>query len=559
MAFLTAALALSACTPGSPAGGGDATPGGAPASSAPGPTAAPEPERTSWGPLVSDVRAARAAVAEMSLPEKTGQVFVDYYTGTDPAAELATARRLHLGGVIVMGDNVPLARGGDAGGGAAGEGAAGGASGVDTKALARVTARFHQELSAGRDWPGIVSVDQEGGMVARLKSPLTEWPTPMAFGAAGDPELTEQAQRAMDAELAGLGFTVNFSPDADVTIGPADPVIGARSFSSDPDAAADHTVAAVRGALAAGVLPAVKHFPGHGSVTTDSHVGLPAQDARVQELRGRDWVPFERSIEAGAPMVMLGHIAVDALEPGVPSSLSAASYKALRGLGFEGVAVTDALNMGAVEQSAPGGGAAVEALAAGADLLLMPTGVAEAHAAVVAAVESGEVPESRLDQAATRVVAMMMWQGRMAEDAGDALPGDGADTALAAARASVTVVSGACSGPLVGDGIRIVGGTAADRDRLGASARGAGLGVGSGTLVTLLGGSHTPGSGDVVVALDAPWGLASSSAQTRIALYGRAPESFEALVDVLLGDEPAPGTLPADVGDYPAGTGCGPP
>ncbi|MFB0833892.1 glycoside hydrolase family 3 N-terminal domain-containing protein [Arthrobacter halodurans] len=557
MAFLTAALALSACTPGSPAGGGDATPGGAPASSAPGPTAASEPERTSWGPLVGDVRAARAAVAEMSLPEKTGQVFVDYYTGTDPAAELATARRLHLGGVIVMGDNVPLARGGDADGGAAGAGAAGGASGVDTKALARVTARFQKELSAGRDWPGIVSVDQEGGTVARLKSPLTEWPTPMAFGAAGDAELTERAQRAMDAELAGLGFTVNFSPDADVTIGPADPVIGARSFSSDPESAADHTVAAVRGALAAGVLPAVKHFPGHGSVTTDSHVGLPVQDAGVEELRGRDWVPFERSIEAGAPMVMLGHIAVDALEPGVPSSLSAASYKALRGLGFEGVAVTDALNMGAVEQSAPGGGAAVEALAAGADLLLMPTGVAEAHAAVVAAVESGEVPESRLDQAAARVVAMMMWQGRMAEDAGDALPGDGADTALAAARASVTVVSGECSGPLVGDGIRIVGGTAADRDRLGAAARDAGLGVGSGTLVTLLGGSHTPGSGDVVVALDAPWGLAASSAQTRIALYGRAPESFEALVDVLLGDEPAPGTLPADVGDFPAGTGCG--
>lgn len=570
VAVLTASLALAACTPApvaptGPAGGSPGSGGGAPASS---PQTTPEPARTGWGPLESDVEAATEAVAAMSLAEKAGQVFVDYYTGTDPAAELAKAKRLHLGGVIVMGDNVPLAAGGSSGGGAAGEGAAGGASGVDTRKLAATTAKFQKTLSAGRDWPGIVAVDQEGGMVARVKSPLTEWPSPMAYGAAGDTGLTARAQEAMDTELAALGFTMNFAPDSDVTLGPADPVIGARSFSSDPEAVGEQTVAGIEGALAAGVLPSAKHFPGHGSVTTDSHVGLPVQDATLKELKARDWQPFARAIEAGTPMVMVGHIAVEALEPGVPSSLSSATYGALRDLGFEGVAVTDALNMGAVEQSAPGGGAAVEALAAGADLLLMPASIDEAHAAVVDAVESGDVPEERLDEAATRVVAMMMWQGHMAKDLDDggrslssadpASSGDGASVARELARASVTVVSGECSGALVGSGIRIAGGTAADRSRLAGAASDAGLTVGSGTLVTLLGGSHTPGSGDVVVSLDAPWGLASSTAGSKIALYGRTAESFEALVGVLTGEREAPGKLPVAVGDFPAGTGCAP-
>ena len=566
---LTATLALAACTPtpappsgttpGAPGAGGDV-----PASS----SSAPEPERTSWGPLASDVEAAADAVAAMGTAEKAGQVLVDHYTGTDPAAELATVEELHLGGVIVMGDNVPLAAGGNAGGAAAGEGAAGGASGVDTEALAATTARFQETLGSGRDWPGIVAVDQEGGAVARVKAPLTEWPAPMAYGAADDAGLTARAHEAMATELAALGFTIDFAPDADVTLGPADPVIGARSFSSDPEFVGEHAAAGIEGMLDAGVLPSAKHFPGHGSVTTDSHVGLPVQDASLEELRTRDWAPFSRTIEAGAPMVMVGHIAVEALEPGVPSSLSSATYDALRDLGFEGVAVTDALNMGAVEQSAPGGGAAVDALAAGADLLLMPTSVEEAHAAVVAAVDSGEVPTERLDEAATRVVAMMMWQGRLASELDDggrslsaadpASSGEGAGVELGAelARASVTVVDGECSGALVGAGIRIAGGTAEDRARLAEAAGKAGLAVGSGELVTLLGGSHGAGAGDVVVSLDAPWGLAGSAAGTKIALYGRTAESFGALVAVLKGESGAPGRLPVAVGEYPAGTGC---
>ena len=566
--LLAAGTAVTACTGPAPDVGGT-TAAGTPPSSAP----VRDPP-TGWGPLASDVEAARAAVAGMDLEEKAGQVFIDHYSGVEPDAELALAKKLHLGGVIIMGDNVPTT---------------GGTPVADTGKLAGIVADFRETLSAGRDWPGIVAVDQEGGVVQRLKEPLTEWPTPMAFGAAGDTGLTRRAQAAMDAELARLGFTVNFSPIADVTAGASDPTIGSRSFGDDAEAVAGHTVAAVAGALDAGVLPSVKHFPGHGSVTTDSHVGLPVQDSSVRKLSARDWVPFRDAVEAGAPMVMVGHIAVSELEKGVPASLSAASYRKLDGLDFDGVAVTDALNMGAVTEAYPNGRAAVEALKAGADLLLMPEAIAPAHAAVVKAVRSGEIPEDRLDEAAAKVGAMMLWQERLAAfgaASGTALgaaaqdwprvppaaPGAGRDVGLEAARAAVTVVSGKCTGALVSGRLRIEGGTAKDRARLRTAAEAAGLDVAASaessgnssgksskgqTLVRLLGSGKATGAGDIVVALDAPWGLAGSAARTaRIALYGRTPESFTALAGVLAGKTEAPGTLPADVGRYPRGTGC---
>jgi len=165
-------------------------------------------------------------------------------------------------------------------------------------------------------------------------------------------------------------------------------------MSGNPDAAGALAVAFSQGMQEAGVLPAVKHFPGHGSVTVDSHQDLPVQPAGIAELEARDWKPFRAAIAAGVPMVMTGHIAVPALEPGVPASLSGPTYAALRGMGFKGVAVTDALNMGAVQKQYPGGSAATAALAAGADLLLMPTDVGQAHAAIVSAVTAGTLPAS---------------------------------------------------------------------------------------------------------------------------------------------------------------------
>jgi beta-N-acetylhexosaminidase len=476
----------------------------------------------------------------MTVEEKAGQVLMPFYSGTDAGAQAATIERLHLAGSIIMGDNVPL----DA------------QQQVDPAAMAAVNARLAQAARAdGRAWPGLIGVDQEGGVVARLGAPLTEWPAPMSYGAAGSVPLTRDAGRALASELVPLGFTLDFAPDTDVTIGPADPTIGARSMSGDPDLAARLGVAFSQGMQDAGLLPVVKHFPGHGSVTVDSHQSLPVQPAGVAELSARDWKPFLAAVAAGAPVVMTGHIAVPALEPGVPASLSKPTYAALRALGFNGVAVTDALNMGAIQQQYPDGGAAPAALAAGADLLLMPPDVGKAHAAIVGAVASGSLTGTRLDEAARRVATMMTWRARTGTPPGSA-PGSGSQLSASVSAAAVTVVSGPCGGPLVPGSVRVDGGSPQDRARFQAAAARVGLGVGEGPLVSLIGYGGPPAGGDIAVALDAPWPLQDSSAPVRIALYGRSQGAFDALAAVLAGKATAPGKLPAAVGNFPAGTGC---
>ncbi len=544
-----AVAAMTACTP-IPATE-PATDGSAPASmpeserpTAAPPSASPSPDPglrpLGWGPEQRDQDAAAAAVAAMSVEEKAGQVLMPVYSGTDPEAQAATIERLHLAGSIIMGDNIPLDARGQA----------------DVAAMTAVNARLAQATRAdGRPWPGLIGVDQEGGIVARLGAPLTEWPTALSYGAAGDVPLTKNAGRALAAEIASLGFTVDFAPDADVTIGPADPTIGARSMSGNPDQAGALAAAFSQGMQEAGVLPAVKHFPGHGSVTVDSHLDLPVQPATIADLEARDWKPFRAAIAAGAPMVMTGHIAVPALEPGVPASLSGPAYAALRGMGFNGVAVTDALNMAAVQKQYPGGSAAPTALAAGADLLLMPTDVGQAHAAIVSAVAAGTLPAARLDEAARRVATMMTWRGRTSAPSG-AAPGSGGDISARVSAAAVTVLSGPCGGPIVQGSIRIAGGSPQDRARFEAAAAKAGLGTGAGPLVSLIGYAGRPAGGDIAVTLDAPWPLQDSSTPVKIALYGRTPGAFDALVAVLAGKARAPGKLPAAVGSYPAGTGC---
>ncbi|APF41954.1 beta-N-acetylhexosaminidase [Neomicrococcus aestuarii] len=505
----------------------------------------------------------------MTMQEKAGQVLVAFFSGKDYSAQAAVIKKLHLGGVIMMGDNIPVASGGSNSNSGDSGGATGGAAGVDTAALKAATKKLSSALASERSWPGIVGVDQEGGQVARVQAPLTEWPTGMTYGAANDPALTEKASQALNQDLADLGFTMNFAPDADVTIGPADPVIGARSMGSDPSLVATNAEAAWKGAVAAGVIPSLKHFPGHGSVTSDSHVGLPVQSASVSALEARDWVPFKESISAGVPMIMMGHIAVTSLDPGVASSVSSASYKALRDLGFEGVVVTDALNMGALTESYSTGQETVAALKAGADLLIMPSDVSAAHAAIVAAVKNGSLKESRLDEAAARVVALQMMQQHKLEAASSGDDADSSSTdaessdldpateSQAISAAAITTFGSKCSGPLVSGGIRISGGNATDRARLASAAEEAGLSVGNGTSVALLGTGSAYATADVVVALDAPYGLANSQATTKVALYGRTEGAFDALIDVLTGDAEATGMLPVEVGDLPIGTSCG--
>ncbi|MCT1601191.1 beta-N-acetylhexosaminidase [Kocuria sp. p3-SID1433] len=361
--------------------------------------------------------AAEEAVSEMTLEEKAGQVLLATWSGADPAsvdAQISQIEDLHLGGVIVMGANVPTA---DGQGTTEEAGAGGGASDVDVEAMRSQNERVGAALSPEeRSWSGIIGVDQEGGSVARLAEPLTVWPAAQTVGAADDPGLTRQAAAGMGAELAGLGFTMDHAPVADVTT-PSDAVIRDRAYSDDPEVVSEQAVAAVGGLTDAGMISSPKHFPGHGSVSTDSHVGLPVQEASLETLAESEWLPFQAVIDAGAPSIMMGHIAVSQWSAEVPASLEPKAYEALReDLGFQGAVVTDALDMGALKDvvgpgrpvdtgvSTPAGAA----LQAGADLLVMPEDEAAAHADIVQAVESGAIPQQRLDEAATRVVAMQM-------------------------------------------------------------------------------------------------------------------------------------------------------
>ncbi len=377
----------------------DRTPGASSAADDPTTDPATDPDApTSWGPTEGELARAAEIVAGWDAERLAGQVIVGRYAGTDPAVPAAMVRDLHLAGVCVTSGN---------------------ATDVDqVRATTAAVSRAH--AADGRDWPAVIGVDEEGGVVSHLRGIATEFP---AFatagvaiaerGTAGEKAVTDAA-RATGLELRDFGFTWVFAPVADVTIGAADPTIGTRSPSSDPALAARAVAAAVAGYDEAGLVSTTKHFPGHGSVTADSHETLPTLGASLEDLRQRDLPPFASAVEAGAPAVMMAHLDVRALQPGLPSSQAPKVYEFLRDdLGFEGLTITDSLGMGAaLSQDFP----AVRALKAGADLLLMPVDTRVTQELVTKAISSGEVPRERAEEAAAKVVALQLWQQRVAAD-----------------------------------------------------------------------------------------------------------------------------------------------
>jgi beta-N-acetylhexosaminidase len=231
--------------------------------------------------------------------------------------------------------------------------------------------------SAAPGWPpALLGVDQEGGRVARLKAPLLELPPARRLGEIDDPELTRRAARALGAQLRAVGFSLDFAPVLDVDGGSARAVIGDRSFSSDPEVAARHGEAVVRGLVDAGICPCGKHFPGHGITEVDSHIDLPrvGQD-RGAEVRRR-LGPFARAIAAGLPAIMPAHVVYECWDPDRPATCSQAILGDLLRveLGFAGAIISDDLNMGAVLRAGGPEEVAVEALAAGADLVMVCRG-----------------------------------------------------------------------------------------------------------------------------------------------------------------------------------------
>ncbi|WP_194813384.1 glycoside hydrolase family 3 protein [Nocardia sp. XZ_19_385] len=265
----------------------------------------------------------------------------------------------------------------------------------------------------------IVTLDEEGGDVTRLTHATgSPYPGSAALGVVDDIELTRRVHRSIGAELAAAGVNLDFAPSADVNTAPDNPIIGTRSFGSDPELVARHVRAAVAGLLDAGVVACVKHFPGHGDTREDSHLDVPVLEADLELLERRELVPFRAAIAAGVRAIMTGHLSVPSIGGATPATLSRAVVTGLlrEHLGYEGVVVTDALDMKGASGSIGIPEASVRALAAGADLLCLGPkehrdSVQDIVSAIVNAVRTGRLPRERLAGAADRVAELGKWLG----------------------------------------------------------------------------------------------------------------------------------------------------
>ena len=258
--------------------------------------------------------------------------------------------------------------------------------------------------------PPILGIDEEGGRIARIANHsfgVRRFPPMGKIAAAGDESKAREAGETIGVYLKDFGLDVDFAPVADVNTNPANPVIGDRAFGSDPETAGRMVAQFIAGLHNAGVASCVKHFPGHGDTETDTHTGYAETRKTREELLACEMIPFQSGIAAQTEMVMTAHIAVPAVtgcdEPATMSRQMLTDM--LRGeLGFDGLIITDALSMGAIREKYTSSEACVACLRAGADLLLMPWDYTEAFDGVLHAVESGEIPESRIDDSVRRIL-----------------------------------------------------------------------------------------------------------------------------------------------------------
>jgi beta-N-acetylhexosaminidase len=277
---------------------------------------------------------------------------------------------------------------------------------------AQETAALCRDIKSRAGRPFILSVDQEGGRVARLRgAPFTALPPMRELGQRGDLALVERVGRLLAHELRAIGFDWDFAPVLDVDTNAANPVIGDRSFSRDPDEVGRMGVALARGLEAGGVASCGKHFPGHGDTTSDSHLTLPRLAHDMERLRRVELVPFRAFAQAGLASLMTAHVLFDALDPKVPATMS---HRVLHGvlreeLGFDGVLVSDDLEMKAIADHYSVEEAAVQGTLAGVDLFLVCHRAdvqRRSIEALVRAVESGRVPRSRIEEAHRRLARL---------------------------------------------------------------------------------------------------------------------------------------------------------
>lgn len=410
LAALLALALLCGCTPAP--GAAQPTPQPEPpavSESDAAPTSTPAQEQTpAPEPAPEEADPVAALQQQMTLREKVGQLFMIRPDSLDLALPQEQINDEHADGVTALSDAMRKTLQDYPVGGICQFGK----NITDPQQIAQ----FNAELQAASKIPLLISVDEEGGVVARLANhpafDLPRYESAAAVGETGDPEAAREMGATIGAYLKDYGFTMDFAPDADVYTNPANTVIGTRAFSQDAATAAAMAGSMAQGLQAQGVLPTLKHFPGHGDTAEDSHSGLAYSHRTKEEMRQCEFLPFLQPTEGengiGPHAIMVGHIAAPALDGDTPASLSYPIVtELLRGELLQGgdvLVVTDSLAMGAItEQYAPAE-AAVQALNAGCDILLMPDGLTEAFDGVVAAVENGTISEERLNESVARIL-----------------------------------------------------------------------------------------------------------------------------------------------------------
>ncbi|MGW3662601.1 glycoside hydrolase family 3 protein [Streptomyces sp. NPDC005141] len=376
---------------------------------------------------------------------------------------------------------------------------------VSPDQLAALTAQLRVE----RD-DVLVAIDEEGGDVTRLEVRTgSSFPGNHALGAVDDVSLTEDVARELGRRLAACGVNLNWAPSADVNSNPSNPVIGVRSFGADTDLVARHTAAYVTGLQAAGVAACTKHFPGHGDTAVDSHHALPRIDADLSVLQARELVPFRAAIAAGSRAVMSAHILVPALDPDRPATLSRRILTGLlrEELGYDGLIVTDGMEMQAISATYGIERGSVLAIAAGADAICVGGGLADDDTvrrlrdALVSAVRAGELPEERLADAANRVRALAEWTAaasaisRTTTAASGSAAGTAGGTTAAAPRAAVTGGSATAPGAHRRNGLN--GSNASNAAGGSNGTGGSNVSNGSGGSIGSGGSNSTGGAADV--------------------------------------------------------------
>jgi beta-N-acetylhexosaminidase len=529
----------------------------------------PEPSRTA------------KLLASLSVEQRAGQTMAVAFHGTRITSAVEEMIRTRgIGGIVLRAENA-----------------------ADATALARLCADLQRIAAEAKVPPLFLALDQEGGSVARIGSGMTVFPSQMALAATPDAVASVQRAATITAgELRASGINWNFAPVADVNNEPLNPIIGNRSYGSDPQRVSTLVGAAVRAYAAAGLLCCAKHFPGHGAATIDSHVGLPIIDVDRARLDRVELPPFRAAIAAGVPAIMLAHLIVPALDPtpSLPASLSRRIVTDVlrRELGFAGLAVTDDLEMGALA-SIGEAVAGERALVAGADFVLFrfdESAQREGHRLITIAIRNNALPN--LDATITRLLDAKLRYGIL-DPTTPRAPDLAANAAAALdiARASITVLHNdgkalplrgrvyaiatttADLTPLPGDSDLATELERAGRDVVG---RKFGTSIGESVITTAL--EEAKGA-DVVVAGVADVGInedqlklvsrlaaakptvlvslrgpydvrfAPNVAASVCAYDGRVP-SLRAVIEVMTGARKPVGTLPVAVSDrYPLGAG----